>query len=279
MSILVDKNEIAHTTKYVPLLELARSLGCTYFDNLCVGRNATYTSERIIQEFILQMASQIEKDVLEQLISSPYISLMCDETNDISVLKQIVIYGKYLTNLGDTRTVFLRITDLFDGKAKTIEKALLQFCETAGIDMRKVMGFGSDGAAVMIGKKSDVSTRLRVHNSFMVNIHCVAHRLALAAAQASESIPYLQKFKKTIQSLYLFYHNSPVRMSGFHAVQSVLGDPEIKLKEAKDVRRFSHNNAVPSLRRSLPSVVASLEREATERGEPMAIGLAKMVKT
>ena len=34
-----------------------------------------------------------------------------------------------------------------------------------------------------------------------------------------------------------------------------------------------------SLRRTLPSVVASLEREADERVEPMAIGLVKIVKT
>lgn len=41
------KNEIAHTTKYAPLLELARSLEYTYFDNLHVGGNVTYTIEWI----------------------------------------------------------------------------------------------------------------------------------------------------------------------------------------------------------------------------------------
>ena len=112
----------------------------------------------------------------------------------------------------------------------------------------------------------------------MISIHCVAHRLALAAAQASRSILYLQKFKNAIHNLYLFYHNSSVRMSGLHAIQGVL-DPEITLKEAKDVRWLSHNNAVQSLRRTLPSVVASLERETAERGEPVAIGLVKIVKS
>ena len=87
--------------------------------------------------------------------------------------------------------------------------ALLQFCDASGISMQKVMGFGSDGAAVMIGRRSSVSTRLRVHNPFMINIHCVAHRLALAAAQASELIPYLKKFKNTIHSLYLFITTAP----------------------------------------------------------------------
>ena len=68
-------------------------------------------------------------------------------------------------------------------------------------------------------------------------------------------------------------------MSGLHVVKDVLGDAEINLKEAKDVRWLSHNNAVQSLCHTLPSVVASLEREAAERGEPMAIGLARMINT
>ena len=88
------KNEIAHTTKYVPLLQLALDLGCTYFTDLRQGANATYTSERIIQEFLSTLASQIESNQISQFQSSSYVALMCDETTDISVLKQMVIYGR-----------------------------------------------------------------------------------------------------------------------------------------------------------------------------------------
>ena len=87
------KNEIAHTTKYVPLLELVRSLGCSCFDSLRVGGNATYTSERMIQEFVQNMSSQIETSLLQEQRSSPSVALMYDETTDVSVLKQMVIYG------------------------------------------------------------------------------------------------------------------------------------------------------------------------------------------
>lgn len=68
-------------------------------------------------------------------------------------------------------------------------------------------------------------------------------------------------------------------MAGLQEVQDILGDLILKLKEAKDVSWLSHNAAVQTLRRTLPSVVASFEREAAERGEPTALGLAKMVKT
>lgn len=88
------KNEIAHTTKYVPLLQLALELGCTYFADLRQGANATYTSERIIQEFLRILASQIESNLISQFQSSSYVALMCDESTDISVLKQTVIYGR-----------------------------------------------------------------------------------------------------------------------------------------------------------------------------------------
>ena len=55
------------------------------------------------------------------------------------------------------------------------------------------MGFGSDGAVVMIGRERCVytTTRLEVHDPLMVDVHCVAHRPALAASQ---DIPYMKKF-------------------------------------------------------------------------------------
>lgn len=53
-------------------------------------------------------------------------------------------------------------------------------------------------------------------------------------------------------------------MAGLQAIQDVLGGQTLKFKEAKDVRWLSHNTAVQTLRRTLPSIVASLEREAAE---------------
>ena len=73
------------------------------------------------------MSDQIEKDLLQQLVNSPCVSLMCDKTTDISVMKQIVICGKYLTDTGDTHTAFLQITDLFDGKQKQLRWHFFNF--------------------------------------------------------------------------------------------------------------------------------------------------------
>ena len=53
----------------------------------------------------------------------------------------------------------------------------------------------------------------------LTSIHCVCHRLALAAAQAGSDVPYIRdKFKPTLSQLFHFYHNSSVRMSGLEAI-------------------------------------------------------------
>ena len=58
----------------------------------------------------------------------------------------------------------------------------------------------------------------------------------------------------------------------------MLGDPALKLKQAKDVRWLSHQAAIDALRRSLLSVLTSLDREAAERGEPAANGLLTFMR-
>ena len=140
------------------------------------------------------------------------------------------------------------------------------------------MGFGSDGASVMTGRLTGVGTRLHQSNPYLVAIHCVAHRLALACSQAGEKVPYVQKFKRALTTLYSFFHTSAVRTAGLKAIQELLNSPSLKMKEAKDVRWLSHDQAVQTIQITLPAVLTALEQEGTENGEPVAIGLVRVMK-
>ena len=88
------KEDIAITTKYESLVNLVKSLGCSYLNDLSMGRNATYTSKRIVAEYLLCLSPVIESEKLDNLKCSPFFSLMTDESTDISVLKQLVIVAK-----------------------------------------------------------------------------------------------------------------------------------------------------------------------------------------
>ena len=78
-----------------------------------------------------------------------------------------------------------------DGKAETIQtnvyEALMNFMQETNIDCgSQIVGLGSDGAAVMMGRHIGVGVRLKSVAPFLVHTHCVAHRLALSTSQAAK---------------------------------------------------------------------------------------------
>lgn len=99
---------------------------------------------------------------------------MTDESTDISILKQLVLVGWYVTD-GDVKTAFLNIVDIRDSTAATIEKEILNFSSENGLPISKLRAFGSDGAAVMVGRMSGAGVRLQAHSTTMIAVHCVNH--------------------------------------------------------------------------------------------------------
>ena len=63
---------------------------------------------------------------------------MTDESTDIAVLKQLVLVAHYILPTGDVTTCFLAIDDLPDGKAETIESAMIGITSKKSIDVSKL---------------------------------------------------------------------------------------------------------------------------------------------
>ncbi|XP_070563189.1 zinc finger protein 862-like isoform X2 [Ptychodera flava] len=157
------KTEVAHTTNYKSLLDFVKGMDCSYLEHLNQSISAT-----------------ISETVFDDIKSSPAFSIMMDETTDVSVMKQLITYARYIKisgNQAEVKTLFVNIDDLVDGKAETIVKSTEKMFEDLDWSFQQCSAFGSDGAAVMVGSKSGVGQRLRRNNSHLINIHCIAHRL------------------------------------------------------------------------------------------------------
>ena len=76
--------------------------------------------------------------------------------------------------------------------AGTITAALVKYLQDAGVDIKKLRAFGSDGCSSMMGHKSGVSTRLAQLRPGLMSMHCAAHRLALVPAQAVKQVCRIQ---------------------------------------------------------------------------------------
>ncbi len=273
------KSEIPHTSNYNSLVKAVEFMGCEHLRHLNHGENAKYSSQRIIQEFLDVMGEQLRQDELQHLFSSPCYSIMIDETTDIAIINEMVIYVRYLSPEAEICTSFLAILELNNGTAETVEKALLTYLEDSSIPLSSLVGFGSDGASVMTGRLNGVGARLKRLQPILTSVHCVAHRLALAAGQSGDVVPFIKNtFKPTLRQLFYFYENSSVRMSGLKSIEALLETPELKLKQPADTRWLSHDAACLTLVKVLPAVITSLEREAAERGQALAVGLSRVVK-
>lgn len=57
----------------------------------------------------------------------------------------------------------MKIADLPDGTAESIEHAIRKYADDKSLDIAKLRGFGSDGASVMTGRHTGVATQLKAH--------------------------------------------------------------------------------------------------------------------
>ena len=273
------KEEIAQSTKFPSVVKLAKSLGCEYLDDLRVGRSVHYMSQNSIQNIVGCLGQTVLQPLLHDIQQSQLYAILIDETTDVSVKKQLIMYCRYMKGDSSTETKYIAMLPIPDGKAETITNAVLGKARELGLDPQKMVAMGSDGASVMLGRRSGVVARLKATVPWLIGNHCVAHRLALAAGQASGSVQYLNRFKSIVDQLFRFYNYSAVRTAGLAEIQKALDQPQLKLKHACDTRWLSHDMAVTALRRCLPAVVSSLSREAGERNDAQALGLLKFVQT
>ena len=271
------KEETAHHTKFSSLLHLAKSLDCSFFSELEIAQNANYTSHRMIDEFVTILSDCVEQDLPSKAKASAALGILCDESTDIANLKKLVVFILFLVK-GVSHTCFLKMVDLKDGTADSVEKALLEVSSKCDIPISAVCSFGSDGATVMTSQQSGVAARLKGHNPEIVSVHCGAHRLALASSQKAQHVPYMKTFDSHLVALYYNLKNSSVRDAFLHQIQEVMEKPVLCLKKAIRTRGLSHDKAVTAIRRTLPSLLTTLEREVDERDDAVARGLVRAIK-
>ena len=112
----------------------------------------------------------------------------------------------------------------------------------------------------------------------MVSLHCGAHRVALASSQAAEDVSNMKTFDSHLVTLYYHFANSSVCEAALHKIQAIMEEPVLRLKKAVHTRWLSHDQAVTAIRRTLPSLLTTLERKVAEKDDAVARGLLQALK-
>ena len=97
---------------------------------------------------------------------------------------------------GEVKTTFIKCCQVQRGTALGVINAIKWSAETVmefNTFLSKFVAMGSDGASVMLGKKSGVLALLKEQQHSLIGIHCSAHRLELCYKDAMKKVPMAEK--------------------------------------------------------------------------------------
>ncbi|XP_063050080.1 uncharacterized protein C17orf113-like [Engraulis encrasicolus] len=228
------------------------------------------------------MEVAIEKTLIEELDyklqQSEFLGLIVDETVNITVDKKLIVYLKFENN-GKAETAFLGIYTIKAGMAQSIYSNVVDALKERGLDIHRVMGLGSDGASVMMGCHSGVGALLKKQSAFAVQVHCIAHRVALAASDASKAVQMVANYRRTVNSVYSFYKNSATRTNRLRELSATLSDEDMtSLKQQCAVRWLSLGKAVRAVQKNWPALIRELTEEAAN-GNAQSQGLLNQIRS
>ena len=264
----VAKHEMP-SEKVNGMLELQALNGCDMR-----YQHLSWTTIGEIQQCI---STILKRSIVDEINTSDHFSLMLDESTDISVEKHLSICIRYVKN-GEPCTKFLANVKVNDGCATTIVNALYDCVSSLGIDMSKCVSLATDGASVMLGKKTGVGVQVKAkYSPFAIQTHCFAHRLNLALVDSIKKIETLKTFRDKFGALYTFMSGSPNRTSTLRSIQQLLDEPELAMKQLHSIRWLGLRDAVYAVYMCYASVLTTLSKFAGDN--PSAKGLYKYFST
>ena len=252
---------------------LFRHINTPDIEHLGAGENIHYSSRYTASELLDAISQDIDTTVTDKLNASPFITILTDETTDIAMRKKMLMYACILDPVTFIpSTHYLTDIDVANGTGSHLASQILQQLQYRNIETSKLMGLGTDGVSAITGRVNGLTGQLLRVDPHIVNIHCVAHRLALCTSQAAERLPALKEYQETLTSLFYYFKGSASRCQNLADVQFILEEPKLKVKEIHQVRWFSFYSALQTVYRSMEALLSYFD-SADYRKDPKAVGL------
>ena len=227
------------------------------------GANAKYLSPNIQNQIINICGSLIGKKIVCEVHESVPFTILADESADVSAHEQLSISARYINIRNDNIPIiyekflgFVTVTDLTgEGIANSIES----FCISSGLDLKRMVGLGLDGASSMSGKYKGVQARIREKYPMVHYTHCASHSLNLAIAKANTVV--VRNTFSSLASIISFFHGYPLREERLRQAIQILC-PESRRQRLKTLavtRWVERHDAILVFLELLEPIVGALE--------------------
>ena len=156
----------------------------------------TYLNDHRCKEFIQSISTVAMNDLHNQITGrQPLSSLACltKQSTSALLMKTEIVFMRTLEN-GLAVNKYATIQRVEKSDANGVLASIVNGFENIGINNGKdgLVAIGSNGASVMTGVRNGVIAKLRQDVSWLIGIHCVAHKLELAVLDGIKDVQYLR---------------------------------------------------------------------------------------
>ncbi|XP_008188935.1 zinc finger MYM-type protein 1-like, partial [Acyrthosiphon pisum] len=144
------------------------------------NRSTSYTSPKVQNEQIKICGKVILNKIVSKCNEAECISLLADETTDISSTEQFSLCVRYIekTNSGIIlKEDFLSFVPVNDVTGKGLMCTLLKTCQHLKLNLKYLVGQGYDGAAAMSGEFQGCAAKVMEKYPQALYVHCASHSL------------------------------------------------------------------------------------------------------
>jgi len=247
----------------------------------------SYINDKGCKSMIQSISALQTDNNKKSVLKARFISVLADGSTDSSITEQEVVYIRFVGEDGHPNTMFADLVPLQSatspGVLQGIDKGLAAVGISLDIQKEKLIGCNFDGASIMMGSKSGVSTLLKQRIPHIISIHCVAHRLELAVLDAVKTVPYLKVFDDTVKSIFKFYFYSPKKRRELKHISSILEEDSAYYSGLQQIRWLaSRHRSLKALEKHLAVTVFHLENTgsaSTNQDAFVSKGILKTLKS
>lgn len=185
-------------------------------------------------------------DSIIKLLNSTQFSLIIDESTDRTQIKHLCLLVR-LSIENKIKDIFLTLIEVDNADATSLFNHIIGFFKTHNIDYKKnLIGFGGDGANVIMGVNHSVSKLLKDECPNIFILKCICHSFHLCASYACKELP--SAVEDLICDIYNFIQKSPKRISQFQSLQKIYDFKPHKILHPCQTRWLSLLPAVSRIR-------------------------------
>ena len=179
-----------------------------------------YISPEIVNELISIMGQTVLRQILSEIRSTMWFSLIADEASDISHHEHVSISIRWVDSNYSIHEDTLGLIQLPNTKAVTIFGVIKDILIRCSLPMSQCRGQAFDGASNMSGIRNGVQALIKQEESKALYVHCLAHSLNLCVQEVTKKCVIVRNVMEFIYELVQLIKFSPKRLYVFESIRS-----------------------------------------------------------